>query len=117
MTRIDELVAEFVDNVTAQTDAIGRGDAKTGNRHAKRYIRAFEGLSQLGNEGRDALRPVMHAGRDDVRAMAAAFLLRHSHDEACEVLRVLSLGEGIAAFSAAETLKRWEDRTWQLDPG
>jgi hypothetical protein len=116
MTRIEKLVTEFVDNVAAQTDAIGRGDSKTGNKHARRYIRAFQSLRELGDEGRDALKPAMHAGRDDVRAMTAAFLLRHSHEEARAVLSALSSGEGFVAFSAGETLKRWEEGTWQLDP-
>jgi len=36
------LVAQFARDVAQQTDAIMRGDHKTGNTHAKRYIRAFE---------------------------------------------------------------------------
>ena len=83
MTRAEKLVQQFAENVEAQTHATRRGDATTGNKHAKRYIRAFGGLQSLGDEGRDALVPLMSEGRDDVRAMAAAFLLRHRHDEAC----------------------------------
>jgi hypothetical protein len=55
--------------------------------------------------------------RDDVRAMAAAFLLRHRTDVAQHVLEELARGEGFVAFSAGETLKRWEEKTWELDPG
>jgi len=40
-TKIEKLVREFAENVAAQTDAIRRGDSKTGNKRAKRYIRAF----------------------------------------------------------------------------
>ena len=116
MTRIEKLVREFGENVAAQTDAVRRGDSKTGNKHAKRYIRAFEALRALGDEGRDALVPLMSEGRDDVRAMAATFLLRHRHDEARRILRELARGEGFVALSAAETLKRWDEKTWQLDP-
>ncbi len=116
MTRAEKLVQRFAENVEAQTNAMRRGDATTGNKHAKRYIRAVRGLQALGDEGRDALVPLMSEGRDDVRAMAAAFLLRHRHDEACRVLRDLARGEGFVAFSAAETLNRWDEGTWQLDP-
>jgi len=116
MTQIEKLVREFAVNVEAQTDAIRRGDPKTGNKHAKRYIRAFEGLRALGDEGRDALVPLMFTGRSDVRGMAAACLLRHRTDEARRVLQELARGEGLDAFEAGETLKRWDEGTWQLDP-
>lgn len=114
--QIEKLVKEFAENVVAQTDAIRRGDAKTGNKHAKRYIRAVEALRALGDQGRDALVPLMHEGSDDVRSMAAAFLLRHRHNEARRVLEDLARGEGLVAFEASEALKRWEEGTWQLDP-
>jgi hypothetical protein len=48
--------------------------------------------------------------------MAAAFLLRHRHEEARRVLEDLAHGEGFVAFEASEALKRWEEGTWQLDP-
>jgi len=116
MTRVEKLVQQFAENVEAQTDAMHRGDAKAGNKHAKRYIRAFESLRALGDEGRDALVALMSEGRADVRLMAAAFLLRHRHDEASRVLKELARGEGFVAFSATEALKRWDEGTWQLDP-
>ena len=116
MTRVEKLIQQFADHVTAQTDAIRRGDPKTGNQHAKQYLRAIKALQDLGDQGRDALVPLMYAGRDDVRAMAAAFLLRHRHEEARRVLEDLACGEGLVAFGAGEALKRWEEGTWQLDP-
>jgi hypothetical protein len=116
MNRIEKLVQQFAENVAAQTDAIRRGDPKSGNRHAKRYIQAFESLRSLGDEGRDALVPLMHEGGDDVRAMTAAFLLRYREDDARRVLQDLARGDGLVAFGASETLKRWEEKTWQLDP-
>lgn len=115
MTRVDELVREFAENVAAQAEAIGRGDSRTGNRHAKRYIRAFQALRALGDPGRDALVPLLADGRADVRGMAAAFLLRHRPDEARRVLQDLAHGKGLAALGAAETLERWEEGAWQLD--
>lgn len=39
--KLEELVEQFAENVAAQTDAIWRGDAKTGNKHARRYSAVF----------------------------------------------------------------------------
>jgi len=111
-----KLVAQFAEHVAAQTDEILRGDARTGNRHAKRYIEAFTRLRAMGDTGRDALVPLLHAERPDVRGMAAAFLLRHRHGDARAVLEQLAAGVGLAAFGASECLKRWEEGAWQLDP-
>jgi hypothetical protein len=115
--RIDRLVQELAENEMAQNDAILRGDAKTGNKHAKRRIRAVKALQALGDEGRDALIPLMYEGRPDVRVVAAAYLLRYRHDDARRVLEELARGQGLAAFGAQECLKRWEEGAWQLDPG
>lgn len=114
--QMDKLVLEFAENVVAQTDAMMRGDATTGNKHAKRYIKAFEALRRLGDPGRDALVPLLQDPRKDVRSMAAAFLLRYRHDEARHVLEEIARGRGLLAFEAGEALKRWEEKTWQLDP-
>ncbi|MBK9034549.1 MAG: DUF2019 domain-containing protein [Myxococcales bacterium] len=111
------LVKEFSENVAAQTDAIWSGDARTGNKHAKRYIRAFERLRAIGDEGREALVPLMSKEhRPDVRATAAAFLLRYRHDEARKVLQEIARGAGLIPFEAQEALKRWDEGVWQLDP-
>lgn len=114
--QLQKLVVEFAENVAAQTDVMKTGDATTGNKHAKRYIKAFEALRRMGDQGRDALVPLMQHHRVDVRAMAAAFLLRYRHDEARRVLEEIARGRGFQAFAANESLKRWEEKTWQLDP-
>lgn len=116
MTPAEKLVQEFSVNVRAQTDALEQGDWKTGNKHAKRYIRAFSKLREMGPGGRDALAVLLRADRIDVRGAAAAFLLRHRTEEALEVLHELARGQGLAAFEAGETLKRWEEGSWALDP-
>src|SRR5689334_15057977 len=98
MSQVANLVRIFAENVVAQVESLRRGDAKVGNKHANLYIRAFESLRSFGDEGRDALVPLMSEGRDEVQAMAAAFLLRHRHEEARKVLELLSQGDGGAAF-------------------
>ncbi|MDX9724335.1 MAG: DUF2019 domain-containing protein [Myxococcota bacterium] len=116
MKRIEALVQRFADNVAAQSEALLRGDARAGNKHAKQYIAAFKALRAIGDEGREALVPLMFEGRDDIRLMASAFLLRFRHEDARRVLEGLARGTGMTAFSAGEALKRWDERTWQLDP-
>lgn len=113
---IQKLVEEFAQNVAAQTDAIWRGDAKTGNKHADRSIAAFEQLRTYGDVGRDALATLFTHPGMDVRTSAAAFLLRYKTSEARAVLEEAAKGKGLIPFGAQEALKRWEEGTWSLDP-
>jgi hypothetical protein len=117
MTKLEKLVEEFAQNVAAQTDEIFHGSAAKGNRHAKRYIAAFDKLCASGDAGRDALAVLFTHSRMDVRVAAAAFLLRHRTVEAKAVLEIAAQGKGLAALEAQQTLKNWEDGTWALDPG
>ena len=117
MKRVNGKVLEFIEYVVAQTAAIQNGDFHTANRHAVRYVRAFETLTARGDSGRDLFVPLLSHERADVRAMAAAFLLRYRHDTARSVLEEVSRGEGLTAFAAGETLLRWEEGSWHLDPG
>ena len=112
----EELVTRFADAVIMQTFCIWHGDAKTGNRHAKRYIAAFEKLRERGDEGRDALKVLFEHENPDVRTSAAAFLLRHCTEEALAVLREAAAGKGLVSFEAGQAIKRWEEGTWALDP-
>jgi hypothetical protein len=115
--KLEELVEQFAQNVAAQTEAIRRGDAKTGNKHAKQYTAALQELRAQGNAGRDALAVLLKHPRTDVRAMAAAFLLRYRTAEARAVLEATAKEGGVAEIGAIMTLRRWDDGTWALDPG
>ena len=117
MTKLEKLVEEFAKNVAAQTEEIAHGSAAKGNRHAKRYIAAFDKLCAHGNAGRDALAVLFTHPRMDVRVMAAAFLLRHRTAEAKAVLEEAAQFKGLSALSAQQTLENWENGTWALDPG
>jgi hypothetical protein len=113
---LKELVDEFAENVAAQSEAIMRGDAKTGNKHANRYIAALKKLRSKGNAGRDALAVLLSHPRADVRVMAAAFLLRYRTAEAKAVLEAAAGGNGMSSLGAIMSLKHWEEGTWNLDP-
>lgn len=97
--KLEELVEEFAQHVAAQTDAIGRCDAKTGNRHAKKYGATFEKIRAHGDAGRDALAALFNHPRMDVRVL----------------LEEAAKGEGFVPFKAGQALKRWEEGTWALD--
>jgi hypothetical protein len=114
MTR-EELVKEFADCVAAQSSAITRGDAETGNVFAARYIRAFHLLRDMGDAGRDALVILFTDDRAEVRITAACYLLRHSGERARQVLEKEAAGRGLTAFSASQALLRWAEGAWDLD--
>ncbi|QSQ22963.1 DUF2019 domain-containing protein [Pyxidicoccus parkwayensis] len=112
-----ELVETFARHVVAQTEAIWRGDAKTGNRHARQVSAAFDKLCAHGDAGRDALAVLFTHPSMDVRTMAAAYLLRHRTREAVAVLEEAAKGQGLIPFEAQQCLLRWKEGTWALDPG
>ena len=114
---LTELVEQFAQHAAAQTDAIWNGDSKLGNKHARKYIAAFDKLRAHGDAGRDALASLLTHPRLDVRVKAAAYLLRHRTIEAKRVLEDASKREGMIPFIASEVLKNWENGTWNLDPG
>lgn len=116
VTQMGKLAEKFAHHTSEQTDAIFRGDARTGNKHAKQRIATFKKLITHGNAGRDALASLLTHPRMDVRGMAAVYLLRYRTAEAKAVLLEIAQGEGLAAFEAGEALKRWEEGTWSLDP-
>jgi hypothetical protein len=116
VTNLEKLVEEFARNVSAQTAAIARGDAKAGNEHADRYIAAVRKLREQGDSGRDALAVLLNHPDKDVSTMAASYLLRHRTAEAKAVLEEAARGEGLIAFEAAHVLKNWEQGLWALDP-
>jgi class 3 adenylate cyclase len=113
---LDELVREFANNVAAQSEAIFQAGAAPEDTHGDRYIAAFQDLRARGDEGREALCVLLKHPKVDVKATAAAFLLRYRTAEAKAVLEDVAMGEGLIAFGAQQALKGWEDGTWALDP-
>jgi aminoglycoside phosphotransferase family enzyme len=110
------LVERFAENVLAQNRAIADGDATRGNYHARLYIDAFARLRQAGDVGRDALLQLLEHEDANVRVTTAAFLLRHRTADATAVLRAAAPGPaGLARLGAQQTLKRWQEGTWELD--
>lgn len=111
---LDELAADFASNVAAQTEAIWKGDARTGSKHARRYIAGFEKLREHGESGRDALAGLLTHPRMDVRVKAAIYLLSDRPAVARPVLEEASKSEGMSPFEASQALKYWNEGTWTL---
>jgi hypothetical protein len=111
----EELAEEFAQNVSAQTDAIWNGDARTGNKHARRYVAAFKKLCHHGDTGRDALAALLEHPRMDVRVKAAIYLLSERPAQALPVLEEAAKSKGMIPFEASQVLKYWNEGTWNLD--
>lgn len=109
------LVDEFAQSVAAQTDAIWNGDARTGNRYARKYIAVFKKLREHGEAGLDALSSLFTHSRMDVRVKAAIYLLSERPEQARPVLEDAARSEGMVPFEAAQALKYWNEGTWTLD--
>jgi hypothetical protein len=114
--QVQEWVDEFAASVVGHHEAILKGDRRASNRFASRTGAAFQKLREVGDAGRDALASLFVHSRPDVRMAAAAYLLRHKTTDAVTILTQLAAGEGLAAFEAQQTLERWKEGTWSLDP-
>jgi hypothetical protein len=113
VTKIEDLVMSFAEGVRAFETASRVRDA---TREHTQIVEAFKGLTQYGDEGRDALMALFEDPSPKVRSYAATFLLRHCNDEATRVLKDIAKGEGLVAFSAGQALERWKEGEWSLDP-
>ena len=111
---IPELVDDFVKHVLAQREALDRVDTAVANRHALRLNAAWDALVDVhGDAGRDGLAVLLRHPRTEVRVMAAAHLLRHRTQEAT---RILEEAKAAGNFDAEQTLERWREGAWELDP-
>lgn len=103
-----ELTGDFADAVTAQDGCIERGDARAGNRHAKRYVAAARKLLAGGEPAIEVFCGLLEHPNASVRAMAAAFLLKSRTERAVAALRPIAESRGLAALGAQMTLARYE---------
>jgi hypothetical protein len=101
-------LATFVDGVVQQNACIARGDARQGNREARKYITAARALLAGSQEAIDRFATLLTHDSADVRVTAAAFLLKERTALAVAVLRPIASGTGIAALGAKMTLERYE---------
>lgn len=107
------LADTFCRSVVAQDAAIARGDARTGNAHARKYFAAFDDLIAEADGGMDAALALLADERPNVRVMAASLLLSIRNPpvrNALEVLEAEAKGAGLVAFGAKQSLARWQEK-------
>jgi hypothetical protein len=113
----DTLVRQFAQAVIDQENATSRFDVEGANVHARRVSTIFDELCKYGDPGREALTTLFKHKCGQVRVTTAAFLLRYAHARARAVLEAEAKGDGLLALAAGQAIERWEDGTWELDPG
>ncbi len=111
------IVQRFVVSTLAEAKCHRAGNARVGNRHAKKVVAAWQELCSIGDDGRQALATLLADSRPEVRTSAAVFLLRYCTDDALRVLRAQARERGMLGFGAGEAIKRWNEGVWDLDPG
>jgi len=112
---IEKLVEEFAKAIIKQNEAIMKGNYKLGNKYAKKYIKCYQQLFKVGEEGKEALAKLFNHDDIGVREMAAVVLLKYKTEEALKILRELANKPGLIGFGASEAIKRWEEGTWNLE--
>jgi hypothetical protein len=110
------LVDQFAELVALRSAALKHANSDEANRCARMTVAVFHELTSFGDAGRDALSRLFSHPSNSVRVAAAAWLLRHRHLEAMDVLREVARGDDMDAFRAQECMKRWNEGAWQLDP-
>src|SRR5258705_13663649 len=101
-------LAVFVAAVVQQHECIARGDAHSGNTEATKYNAAARAMLAGGDREIDRFATLLAHDHDDVRVMAAAYLLKERTDAAVATLRPIAAGVGLAALGAHMTLARYE---------
>jgi HEAT repeat protein len=105
-----DLLAAFVEALQKQNDFLaGRGGSvRSGNQQARKYSAAARKLLAGGQASIDRFATLLDHPDRNVRAMAAAFLLKDRTEQAVATLRPIAEGPGLSALGAIYTLKRYE---------
>lgn len=111
----DELVNAFAGAAALHFKALLAGDHRKANREAREVFKAFDQLRRFGDQGREALMPLLRHEDKAVACSAAAVLLRYATGEATRVLEDLSRDRGLLGFQAQQALERWREGDWHLD--
>ncbi len=111
----EELVNAFARAAALHSKALLAGDHRKANREAREVFKAFDQLKRLGDEGREALMPLLRHEDKAVAGSTAAVLLRYATREATRVLEDLSRDRGLLGFQAQQSLERWREGDWHLD--
>jgi hypothetical protein len=97
----------FVEAELNQVECIRRGDAPTGNKHARKRIAAARQLLAGGEVSIDRFATLLSHESPNVRVAAAAWLLKDRTEQAVAALRPIAETKGLAALGAVCTLERY----------
>jgi hypothetical protein len=103
-----ELAVGFAEAVMAQWACIEQGNAREGNRYAKKYDALGRQLLAGGEASIEVFCSLLSHCNRHVLVMAAAYLLKSRTERAVVALRPIAVGRDMAALGAKMTLERYE---------
>jgi hypothetical protein len=113
--KIDNLIQDFVRFTENHYKATLVGDWREANKNAKKLHKTFLHIVRLGAEGREALLSLTENETSYVALTAATYSLRYNTEKAMDTLNKFVNTPGLIGFGAQQTIKRWEEGTWQLE--
>ena len=111
---IGELLDTFRRAVLRHYEASQNGDSDLINVQVEVIQGAFEKLSALGPDGRDALFELTGSKQLPIACMAAAYSLKYKPLECEQVLGVIAKSKDLLGFKAKYALKNWKNGEWTL---
>lgn len=115
VVQIQKLIDTFAAETRKHYVATLKGDWKQTNKHAEEISTAFQAITQIGEEARNALLQLAMGEDEVVASMAATYSLKYAPNEAVLVLNQIARRSNLLGFEAAQALQRWQERTWQLE--
>ncbi|MHB0936345.1 MAG: HEAT repeat domain-containing protein [Armatimonadota bacterium] len=120
----EELVQFYEEHMLACGEWVKQGDYQTANTYAANAQRAWEQLRALGDEGREALVPLLDHPHPLIRLAVAQCLLRYRTEKALKVLKQLARDRQFSETMVAQiVIKDWQkrvakgqDSSYPLDP-
>jgi hypothetical protein len=113
--QIENLIQDFVRFTENHYKATIVGDWREANKNAKKVHKTFLHIVKLGIEGREALLALTENESSYVALMAATYSLKYNTEKALATLKKFTNTPGFAGFGAQQTIKRWDEGTWQLE--
>ncbi len=112
---LEKIISLFVEASMKHNAAIMQGDWKTANLQAKKIHKSFLEIIKFGGDGRDALLTLVDHTDPAIAAMAATYSLKYNPEKSLSILIKISNDPGFIGFRAAQSIKNWENGTWELE--
>ena len=109
----EKVLANYVDAIIANKQALSNADPKTANKHYRMLVKSLHQLEAVGKR-REALLRLLSHDIPDVRGVAAAHLIDIEPERAVHVLEELAQSGGVVGFEAKMVLKLWRDGEFHI---